>query len=102
MTFNKLYSNILHSLSLSLSRSITVYRGAGCFDVNWSTLRVVQDGEDATVKAVLQKYESTGQLKFMQFTPKTSLAFDILWRPERWFSWSHGFNGIQSSEKVRR
>ncbi|CAK9073014.1 unnamed protein product [Durusdinium trenchii] len=30
-----------------------------------------QDGDNADVRSVLQKYEATGQLKFLQFSPKT-------------------------------
>ena len=42
---------------------------------HWAAGHRLQDGEDAEVKAVLQKYEATGALKFLRFTPKT-----LLWR----------------------
>eukprot|EP00434_Breviolum_minutum_P041988 symbB.v1.2.037358.t1/scaffold5495.1/size26502/3 len=32
-----------------------------------------QDGDDAAVKAVLERYQANGQLKFLQFAPKTFL-----------------------------
>eukprot|EP00913_Durusdinium_trenchii_P016661 g15660.t1 len=31
----------------------------------------LEDGDNADVRSVLQKYEATGQLKFLQFSPKT-------------------------------
>ena len=44
----------------------------------------LQDGDDAAVKAVLERYQANGQLKFLQFAPKTLLCHAIIFKMHGW------------------
>jgi len=66
----------LPSISFQRNAPAITKKNVFCPQLSWAAGHwPLQDGEDAEVKAVLQKYQATGALQFLHFTPKA-----LLWR----------------------